>query len=157
VPLFDFDTPTEAEVYRAAKMGWAHFLHEEEGITIWLRVRVDRLEPGRLILQGSAATLNNPLIYHGFKWIPYVEGWHPGPISWSSVDQAWAARVPYGGGTYTMAPLDLMNPAGHAVQLRREWDENWKLRAAADHAAGHINLAEALREARSRLDAGRPV
>ncbi|BDU76197.1 hypothetical protein [Mesoterricola sediminis] len=151
VPLFDFDTPSEREVYRAAKMGWAGFLNENrQCITIWLRVPVGHLDPTKLVIQGTEATLNNPLVYHGFKWIPWVEAWHPGPIAWAHVDQVWAARKPYGGGDYNMTPLDLADPVPEAQALRREWDEDWERRRAADRAEGKIDIAEALEAARAR-------
>jgi len=150
VPLFDFDNPTEREVYRAAKMGWAGFLHGEEGITVWLRIPVGRLDPGGLLLRDVEAAKGNPLISHRYKWIPYVEAWHLAPIDWRNVDQAWAVRMPYGGGAYTMTGLSLADPVSEAQQLRQTWGEEWERRRALDRAEGKIDLGEALREAQAR-------
>jgi len=60
VPVFDFDGPTEPEVYRAAKMGWAHFMHDDQGLTD--RIGHNRPEGNGAGLKTSALAQNGLVV-----------------------------------------------------------------------------------------------
>jgi len=155
VPVFDFDNPTEREVFCAAKMGWAGFLFHECGITVWLRIPVSRLEPGRLMFRDTEVARKNPLVRDCLKWIPYVEAWHPGPIDWQHVDHVYAVSGQQCGEDQSrMVPLDIADAVSQVRRIREEWELERPRQRALDRAAGKISIADILKDARTRISIG---